>query len=151
MSYQIYKFIISDKISSGVPYKWLDYVEKILNNTGNAHLWAQQNLSLAQSRMIVRTLQDQQIQNLYSNRESSTKARNYLHLKSTWEIEFYIKNLDYVSTKHMLHFRTCNHKLPIEVGRYVKPKIPAFLRYCPFCVYSIGDGRLSLFTWMQAF
>ena len=94
ISHQIYKIMISDKISTGVSFKWLDCIEKILNGTGNAHLWLHQNMSLTQSKMVVRTLQDMQIQNLFSNRESSTKARTYLYLKDKWEMEFYIKNLD---------------------------------------------------------
>ena len=55
-------------------------------------------------------------------------------------MEFYLKNLDYTSTKQILRFRTCNYKLPIEIGRYARPIIPRHLRYCPFCVNLIGDG-----------
>ena len=132
--------MISDKISTGVSLKWLDCVEKILNGTGNAHLWLQQNMSLTQSKMVVRTLQDMQIQKLFCNRESSSKARTYLYLKDKMEMEFYIKHLDYTSTKQILSFQTCNYKLPIEIGRYARPIIPRHLRYCPFCVNLIGDG-----------
>ena len=140
LSYQIYKVMTLDKICSGISYKWLDCVEKILNDSGNAYIWARQNLSLAESKLVVKTLQDQQIQNLYSNRDSSAKARNYLHLKNKWEIEFYLKHLDYRATRQILRFRTSNHKLPIEIGRYAQPKIPAHLRYCPFCVNLVGDA-----------
>ena len=140
LSYQIYKIMNFDRISSGVTYKWLQCIEKILNDTGYTYLWNEQSLTMAQSRMVLKTLKDQQIQNLFGYRDTSSKARNYLFLKENWEMESYLKNLDFMTTKRILYFRTCNHKLPIEKGRHAKPKIPEHRRYCPFCTASIGDS-----------
>ena len=90
-------------------------------------------------KMVIKTLHDQYIQNFYSNRDNSSKARNYLYLKDKWEMEFYLTALDANATRNILYFRTCNNKLPIEKGRHVRPKIPAHERYCPYCLTLIGD------------
>ena len=140
LSCEIYKIMTLDKTCLNISYRWLEHVEKILNDTGFAFIWADQHLTLAQSKIVMNTLKDQHIQKLFSYRDSSTKARNYLFLKDRWGMEYYLKTLDYKATRSLLFFRTCNHKLPIEKGRHLKPIIPAHARYCPFCVTSVGDA-----------
>ena len=42
----------------------------------------------------------------------------YIHIKTKLEWEFYLSNMPYKLRLALSRIRTCNHKLPIEAGRY---------------------------------
>ena len=42
----------------------------------------------------------------------------YKHIKFVFEREYYLSHLPYQLRLAMSRIRTCNHKLPIEAGRY---------------------------------
>jgi len=61
---------------------------------------------------------DQFKQIWHSNLQNSPKARNYRMFKEKLEIEKYFEKLDDRNIITLCRFRTTNHKLPIETGRW---------------------------------
>ena len=58
-------------------------------------------------------------------------------LKEDWTLENYIKQLDYREAINILKYRTANHRLPVETGRFYE--IDYEDRKCPECNRDIGD------------
>lgn len=68
---------------------------------------------------------------------TSNKGSNYKNLKSQWGVLPNIYNCNQVNLFALIKYRTANHKLPVEVGRY--NGTPFNERSCPFCENSLGD------------
>ena len=62
---------------------------------------------------------------------NSDKCYNYHIFKSNYECEDYIQKLPFKYWRALCRFRTCNHKLPVERGRY--SNIPRHRRFCNVC------------------
>ena len=76
--------------------------------------------------------------------EKSSKCYHYRNYKLEFESEKYIDIAPCSICKVILKFGTCNHKLPIETGRYTNIEI--HLRVCRLCNFiSIGDEYHYLF------
>ena len=70
-------------------------------------------------------------------RENDSKLALYCSLKKHFVYEKYLD----VGCQHLTEFtkfRMSNHWLPIERGRYTKPKTPREERFCYFCKNNIG-------------
>ena len=59
---------------------------------------------------------------------NSSKAVLYRELKTVFEIEQYITKYPWNTVRYILKFRTSNHKLAVEKGRY--NNIERNQRYC---------------------
>ena len=57
----------------------------------------------------------------------------YKRIKVDFECEYYLINLPYNLRLAMSRIRTCNHRLPIEVGRYTSSYKPRQDRICTKC------------------
>ena len=57
----------------------------------------------------------------------------YKHIKFVFEREFYLTHLPYQLRLAMSRIRTCNHKLPIEAGRYGASRANREDRKCTKC------------------
>ena len=57
----------------------------------------------------------------------------YKHIKVVFGCEYYLTNLPYNLRLAMSRIRTCNHRLPIEVGRYAPSYTPRQDRICTKC------------------
>ena len=101
-------------------FTWLDNVKKILNECGFAYIWNTQTfvdpnwLRLT----IIRNLQDQFEQYWHSLLDNASKAINYRLFKDYFGMEVYFDILDNKNVVELCRFRTANHKLPIEIGRW---------------------------------
>ena len=139
IAYKLYSVMLRNTLNKTGEYKWLNKIKTILDETGFTYIWLQQTLRPSQKEAVKRTIRDQEIQNTQSTCTSntSTKAKNYAHIKTTWETEHYMTILDRAKTKALIQFRTGNHKFPIEVGRYTQT--PIANRTCPYCTNTIGD------------
>ena len=63
---------------------------------------------------------------------SSVKLETYTCFKSIFEAEFYLCNVKYLKhRKALAKFRTSNHMLSYEIGRYFN--IDREYRVCPYC------------------
>ncbi len=116
----IYNLCYYMSIKSMEHFTWLDNVKKILNECGFAYIWNTQTfvdpnwLRLT----IIRNLQDQFEQYWHSLLDDASKAINYRLFKDYFGMEVYFDILDNKNVVELCRFRTANHKLPIEIGRW---------------------------------
>ena len=83
------------------------------------------------STVIKRKLEDQYIQDWLSIVNASPKCVLYRTYKHKFELEKYLSILSPYYRKILCRFRTSNHKLPIETGRF--NNVPRENRLCNFC------------------
>ena len=57
----------------------------------------------------------------------------YKHVKVIFEREYYLTSLPYNLCVAMSRIRTCNHNLPIEIGRHGRNNVPREERICTKC------------------
>jgi len=123
--------------------KWLDFVKGILNECGLTYMWEQPFLGDNNSDItwlkhkIKQTLQDQFVQNWYSNVQNSNKAISYRLFKTEFKFEDYLVKLSDGNRIVLSRFRLGCSKLPIERGRY--QNIERHRRFCQLC----DEGRLG--------
>ena len=137
LSYTMYHALQTyDNINS----KWLDNVRKILCDAGRNDVWVNQNDSIPSNIKfyVKQTLQDQYLQYWRSELTKSSKGINYSLFKDSIQLEPYLLSLPYNLYINMIRFRTGNHRMPIEVGRWDDSDISD--RKCNLCTTnSIGD------------
>lgn len=133
----LYKFLfntVSDKKSL-----WLEYIKGIMINCGFSGKWDAQKVE--QPRWLVRSIKQKEkdlfINNWFSNVGDSSSCINYRIYKEKFELESYLLKLPYVMRKNLCLFRTRNHYLPIETGRWLKIEITE--RKCSLCNILLGD------------
>ena len=100
---------------------WMLYIEEILNSCGLTYIWTSQgnNISTIWLKYVVKDiLQAQFVTKWHSDVEHSSKCYHYRNFKQLFEFESYLSLVPSSVYKFILNFRTCNHKLPIEVERY---------------------------------
>ena len=88
-------------------------------------------------------LSDIFIQNWISQVQSTSESNSYKLYKVSFEQGNYISSLSPSLCKTFIRFRTRNHRLPIEVGRWVG--IQRNQRLCSFC-NELGDEFHYLMT-----
>lgn len=137
LSYLMYRVLHPDDT---VRYKWTTNVKNILCNAGRNDVWVNQYNSIPSNIKfyIKQNLQDQFHQNWRANLTRSSKGKNYNVFKDSIQFEPYITALPYKLYINMIRFRTGNHKMPIEIGRWNNVDIDD--RKCHLCTTnSIGD------------
>ena len=126
--------------------EWLVKIKKILDDCGLSFVWHSPN-SVSNKWLIKtvnRNLKDTYIQMWSQQSKDSSKACNYHLYKPNFGFESYIDNLPLCYRIPLTKFRTANHKLPIEKGRYTNLQIEQ--RNCCLCnLDNIGDEYHFLF------
>ena len=132
LSQLLFKFILLDNEVNRTEYPWLSFTKSILDNVGLSYVL--NNPSGYSTPWIVsnveRVLSDQFIQNWRENIAVSTKGTYYCHYKTSLNFEPYLY-LPKTISQQLLKFRTSNHNLPVETGRW--SGIPREERLCPLC------------------
>ncbi len=118
-----------------------------MNNCGLSYIWETQNFInngwLCNS--VKQILTDQFNQTWISCVQNSPKGLNYRIFKEKLEFEDYLKVLDQKHAIDLCRFRTTNHNLPIESGRW--RNIDRNDRKCNLCNSNeIGDEFHYLFV-----
>lgn len=134
----IYKKMSEDSTNN----KWLLFIKSILNTTGYYNLWLNQNTALSKTtHILIKTrLIDQFTQNWHANLLNSSKGEMYLTFKDNTCYEHYLNKLPYALRLSMFHYRTGNHRLPVETGRWKSSFKPHNMRKCALCdTQDIGD------------
>ena len=91
-----------------------------------------------------RTLKDNFLQHWYGLLETSSKSLTYQIFKTELKLEPYLINLSQKSKVCFTKFRTSNHRLPIETGRW--NNIERNDRICPKCNSGdVGDEYHYIF------
>lgn len=129
LSFWLYQCLKHSQIRS----KWLLHIQHIFESLGRPDIWQLQenfymtNLSFfAQSLLI-----DQYLQGWHNKASQSSKALTYFSFKSDYALENYFLSLPRKYYLNLFKFRTGNHKLPIEVGRWEGTAINE--RICSLC------------------
>ena len=120
--------------------QWLTYIENIFVTIGRPDIWEfQQTFNMSSFTSYVKTiLFDQYLQNWRGNSDQSSKAFTYFSFKSEYAIEKYFISLPRTHYLNLFKFRTGNHKLPVEVGRW--DDSPLDDRKCSLCTLDeVGD------------
>ena len=127
-------------------FMWLKYVKHILCNCGFNYIWESQTFinELWLKHSIKQNLTDQYLQTWLSSVNDSPKALNYRIYKDNLVFENYLNILNDKDNLTLSKFRTTNHKLPVENGRW--KNIARENRICPLCNNGeIGDEFHYLF------
>ncbi|MEW8548622.1 MAG: reverse transcriptase family protein [Candidatus Thiodiazotropha sp.] len=121
-------------------FKWISHIKQILTDVGRYDIWINQNAlnSYNIKYTVKRILMDQFLQSWRSSLNNSSKGKNFNVFKDSIELEVYFKLLPTHLYVNMVRFRTGNHKMPIEIGRWNNIDIDQ--RKCLLCEKnSIGD------------
>ncbi|MEW8544526.1 MAG: hypothetical protein AB2693_13435, partial [Candidatus Thiodiazotropha sp.] len=122
----------NNEIQSG----WLSNVKSIVCSLGYSGIW--DNQSINNSKWLIATLKqklkDQYIQKWYALTNNNT---NYRLFKDEFKLSGYFNILPDKTCRNFLAFRTRNHRLPVETGRWLS--VPLNDRKCLMCNSDIGD------------
>ena len=133
----LYKFLFNMVSNKKSP--WLEYIKGILINCGFSGIWDAQKVE--NPRWLVRSIKqknkDLDINHWFSNVDASSSCINYRLFKENFALENYMLKLPYACRKILCLFRTRNHHLPIETGRWSNTDISE--RKCNLCNISPGD------------
>ncbi|MCU7800877.1 MAG: reverse transcriptase family protein [gamma proteobacterium symbiont of Lucinoma myriamae] len=146
LSKQLYNILLNETISGNYEHKWITSIKQILTSVGRMDLFNADfiNNPRAVKRSINRTLSDIYIQEWKAKADSSSKAITYFSFKQDIKFENYLASLPRNSYLPLIKFRTGNHKLPVETGRW--ENIPLNERKCSLCnLNDIGDEFHYLF------
>ena len=120
-------------------FVWLEKVKNILIKCGLNGFWEQQKVDspIWLIKCVKQKLQDLFINEWYSKVKSSESSSNYRTFKTKFELEYYLQKLPLQMKKNLCLFRTRNHRLPIEIGNWMKLDIS--LCKCHLCFQDVGD------------
>ena len=125
-SYILYKCLLNDTDDGIYEHKWIKYIREILHSVGRSDVLEIRdfkNVNIAALKnSVIRTLKDQYMQNWETKLEKSSKGQHYRLLKHEMAFEGYLSKYTKKIYSPLLKFRTSNHKLPVERGRWEKKK-----------------------------
>ena len=141
----LYNTLYNENELGNYNFKWIKCIKDTLISVGKIGLFYADSLQNAQALKlsIKQTLVDLYTQDWYSKLNNSSKGKNYSIFKTDICIEKYLLHLPRKSYLSLCKFRTSNHKLPIEVGRW--EGVPLNERKCLHCNTDIGDEFHYLF------
>ena len=127
---QIYTVMITNQ---NFRSKWLNAIKTILSEIGRPDIWdLQSNLPIKNLGKLTKTiLLDQFHQSWCGSVQQSTKGLNYYAFKDNLSLEKYLLTLNRSLSTYLLKFRTGNHRLPVETGRW--NSVEYYDRKCTLC------------------
>ena len=117
---KMYQILYNDFVNRGINHKWIGKIRQILISVGKPDLLHQHNIQHphATKLKISQTLHDIFLQDWNATSNTTSKGRNYKLFKMNINFETFLISLPRSFSIPMVKFRTANHKLPIEVGRW---------------------------------
>lgn len=119
--------------------KWLCHIKNIIASNGFGNIWDHHNE--INDKWFVKAfkqkLMDQYLQKWNSLVDNSSCSLNYRIFKETFHMNNYFTFLTNRECKILTKFRTRNHRLPVEIGRWTG--IPLNERKCWLCKGEAGD------------
>jgi hypothetical protein len=130
ISHLIYQHMLS---YANPNFKWLNHIKEILTSAGRSDIWQNQaNITHTNIHLYIKqTLIDQFKQTWHDELQNSNKGRIYSGFKLTHEFEPYLIKNHPDDSRNIFRFRTANHSLPVETGRY--DGTPFNDRLCSLC------------------
>ena len=134
ITHSVYKFI--NVTNRSHYFKWIHNIKNILCTYGFSGIWDTHSFPNKTwlTKAAKQKFTDTFLNDWCSKVESDT---NYRLFKHKFELETYITQLPKPLNYYFTSYRTRNHRLPIETGRW--SKIPHNDRKCTFCKEEIGD------------
>ena len=147
----MYKFLYQMKENTGYKSTFLNSVEHQLNCLGLSELWLCQwypnilpSASVFKSR-IKQRLFDQYVQEWFEEINNNELYYNYRMFKTEFCFEKYLNILPANLVSFLVKYRTLNHRMPIQKGRFLKMNRSE--RVCLKCNSGdLGDEFHYLFT-----
>ena len=135
---QLYNIMYAESVNNVWYPKWLERIKHILLSSGFGYLWnLQTNIRDIDKKQLQSRLNDIALQQVIATCRNSNKGNNYLALKKSWTQETYLTILDDKNALYLFKFRTANHRLPVESGRFNGTEYKD--RICQHCFRDIGD------------
>ena len=119
--------------------KWLTTIKTLITKNGFGNIWMNPNdfpRKWFQSSF-KQKIKDQYIQEWNSLVSISSSGVNYKIFKNQFGLNNYFLKLNNKQCRILTAFRTRNHKLPVETGRW--NNTPLSERICHFCQTEVGD------------
>lgn len=140
--FTVYKYLANQYMyNNDCVNPWTDFIRHILDSCGFSNIWTEQCTAIVNdkwiSAAIKQRLQDQFIQKWAKDIDNSSKGQIYKIYKQKFGFEKYLGILTKKFWKPLIKFRTANHRLPIETGRWYG--IPVNDRSCTLC----NSGKLA--------
>ena len=120
-------------------FGWIEKVRLILNSNGFSGIW---NTHQFPSRIWLAKAVKQKLIDLFLNQwisdvETNSSSYTYRIFKTDFQFENYLTRVPFNLRKYLIKFRTLNHRLPVETGRW--RKIAREQCKCHLCLDDIGD------------
>ena len=145
LSKLLYNILLNEFNAGIYEHKWIKCIKEILISVGKYNLFSSEFINNPKAVIfsIGQTLLDLYIQDWNNRISESFKGKNYSVFKNIISLEPYLIYLPRSFYLPLCKFRTGNHKLPIETGRW--ENIPLNERMCILCNLDIGDEFHYLF------
>ena len=129
----LYRYLLIHHSNEYLSNSWILCIKKVLDLCGFSNIWSEQNYVNHKwiSAVVKQRLQDQFIQKWFSDINGSSKGQIYRLFKTSFGFENYINMLPNKFRKIFIKFRTSNHHLPVETGRWYN--VPLNERVCKLC------------------
>ena len=145
----LYNLVYNLHTQNRFTYVWIDQIKSILLECDMGDVWYDQNklsdLSYIQFKKLYKERLSIHFKEVWLNSlQLSTKCSLYCNYKVHLKLEKYLTVLSDPLKMNMLRFRSSNHNLPIETGRYIN--VERKDRICQLCTsHDIGDEYHYLF------
>ena len=123
---------------------WIVQMENTMNECGLSDYWNDNNLVRGISYVNFKKMYKDKLRKLYTRRwhdlmENSSKCSLYGHFKTELKFEKYLTAVDPLKCT-LIRYRTSNHNLPVEVGRYIN--LERNDRKCELC--NVSDMNIII-------
>lgn len=139
LSSAVYNIIYELSIGNNIKSLWINNIKHLLCSLGFSGIWYSQ--SFINKNWLVKAttnkLKDVYIQKWRASIEITSDSNFYKIFKTDFQQSDYFSRLPISSCKKLMRFRTRNHRLPVETGRW--KSIPLDERKCSYCDLDIGD------------
>ena len=136
----LYQKMLHDYNTGIYEHKWIRCIRDILVSVGRLDHFHKSVIDNPRSvkMSISRVLFDLHIQEWVQKLDASSKGKFYSSFKQDLTFQNYLSKLDPKHYLPIIKFRTSNHKLPVETGRW--ENVPLDERKCQLCTKpDIGD------------
>ena len=130
LSSSLYRLVLCLKNQGQNNFKWINYVESILNRAGLGYVFINQ-VGYCDKTYLNQILTDQCVSSWYNDIENSSRGQFYGSFKKDFGLEDYLVRLNEKTRIWITKLRASNLRIPIETGRWYN--IPKDERVCTLC------------------
>lgn len=138
-AFSMYDILHSLNKQGKLKTRWLDNIKNLICINGYGNVW--NGPSEINPKWFISSfkqkLKDEYVQTWRSLIDKSSSSLNYRIFKDNFEMSSFFDYLTNENCRILTAFRTRNHRLPVEIGRW--SSIPINERICNLCNNGIGD------------